>query len=796
MKGTPPDSADAVARLRVKSARGEQLFALAADEMTVGRSASNDVRIEEDVMSGAHARLTREGAGYRFVQIGQTNPTLLRGEPVTDVLLQHGDRLEVAPGTDLAVEMVFEIANMVLLDTLDLTSPFSLAEVGKAGGAADSGRLALPESGSVTIGRAPGNDLTLQSLSVSRVHARIEIEEGAARLIDQESANGTYVNGLTVQTRDLVFGDIIRIGPYKLVYRPGALEHHDDSLAVRLDVHNVTKAVSGGRTLLSAISMNAHPGEVVAIAGTSGAGKSTLIGALTGMHRPSGGHILVNGADLYQAYDALRPLIGYVPQETILPGQLATRRALQYVARLRLPPDVSSAEADRRVDEVMLALGLEHRAGVQISRLSGGQQKRASIAAELIARPGLLFLDEPTSGLDPGFTRRVTGIIRELAQAGSTVVIVSHDTESVQAADRIVFLARGGHVVFNGSPEEAIAYFGVEDFAEIYDKVEAMDPEEAESQLHASRHYREKVAPGLLQATPLEGDTAAAITFDPVSMIGAGVRRGASTWRQFRIMTSRYVEATLGDRGYLALLLAQAPIIAFFLALVAKSGDFHPPPAGAVSQATALGVPAAKLAAPLTVMLAASATWFGAINAAREIVKELPILRRERLAGLRVAPYLASKFVVLAVLCSIQTALLLAIVMVKVRLPSSGILMPPALELWMTLELASLAALGLGLAISASMSNADRAQSLVPIVLIPQLIFVGGAGSSGASEWLSYLTVTHWSSQAMKITGGIPYLAETSPYDAEHLLVRWAALAVMAVVFLLFAAWRLGRERS
>ena len=157
-------------------------------------------------------------------------------------------------------------------------------------------------------------------------------------------------------------------------------------------------------------------------------------------------------------------------------------------------------------------------------------------------------------------------------------------------------------------------------------------------------------------------------------------------------------------------------------------------------------------------MLAASATLArSAFNAAREIVKELPILRRERLAGLRVAPYLASKFVVLALLCSLQTALLLAIVAVRVDLPSSGILMPAALELWITLELAALAALGLGLVISASMSNADRAQSLVPILLIPQLIFVGGATSSGASEWLSYLTVTHWASFAMKITSRIPY---------------------------------------
>ena len=360
------------------------------------------------------------------------------------------------------------------------------------------------------------------------------------------------------------------------MYRDNVIEHHDDSRAVRLDVHGVTKIVSG-KVLLSEVSLSAQPGEVLAIAGTSGAGKSTLIDALNGLRPPTSGHILVNGADLYRAYDALRPLIGYVPQETILPAQLTVRRALQYVARLRLPPDVSRADADARVEEVMRSLDLHERADVRIARLSGGQQKRASIAAELIARPGLFFLDEPTSGLDPALTRHVTGIIRELAAGGSTVIMVSHDVESLQAADRIVFLAAGGHVVFIGTPAEAKSYFGVDDFAAIYEQVEAADAVEAERRLHASAHYRKQVAPRLLQAAALEGEVPPALTLDPVAMIGAGVRRGASAWRQFRIVTMRYVESMLGDRGRLAILLAQAPIIAILLALVAQETDFGPP---------------------------------------------------------------------------------------------------------------------------------------------------------------------------------------------------------------------------
>jgi ABC-type multidrug transport system ATPase subunit len=505
---------------------------------------------------------------------------------------------------------------------------------------------------------------------------------------------------------------------------------------------------------------------------------------------------LVNGADLYRAYDALRPLIGHVPQESILAEQLPVRRALRYVAGLRLPPDVSATDADARVAEVMLELGLEQRADVPIGRLSGGQQKRASIAAELIANPGLFFLDEPTSGLDPGLTRRVTEIVRNLAESGATIVVVSHDVESLETADRILFLGSGGRAGFIGSPREALEYFECDDLAEIYQRVEAEDAAALHRRFLQSEHYRRRVAPELVQAAPREDEVQPAPSWDPIAMISVGARSGASASRQLRIAAARYVDTMLRDRAYLALLLLQAPIIGLFIALVAKATDLQPPPPEAVTQAEALGVPAAKLAAALPVMLAATATWFGAINAARELVKELPIFLRERMAGLRLAPYLASKVAVLAALCMLQTAVLLGVIAAKVDLPGTGAIMWAPLELWITLLLASLAALGLGLLISASVSNANRAQSIVPIVLIPQLIFVGGVGTGTIGQWLSYLTVTHWSVEGMKITSAIPYTSGTSGFGAGDLLARWGALTVMMIVLLGLTAWQVARRRT
>ena len=198
---------------------------------SLGRANTNDIHIDSEMVSGLHARLVREGETYRFLQLGRTNPTLLRGASITDAILRHGDRLEIVPGTPHAVTLVFELSFSSIVGALDVTRSFKSHDAIAAG----SGSIQLPARGMVTIGRAPDNDLVLPGLTVSRQHARVETKDGGAWLTDAESANGTYVNGIATHAAPLTPGDIFRIGPYKLVYRDGAIEHHDDSRAVRLD---------------------------------------------------------------------------------------------------------------------------------------------------------------------------------------------------------------------------------------------------------------------------------------------------------------------------------------------------------------------------------------------------------------------------------------------------------------------------------------------------------------------------------------------------------------------------------
>ena len=188
--------------------------------------------------------------------------------------------------------------------------------------------------------------------------------------------------------------------------------------------------------------------------------------------------------------------LGYVPQEDIIHRDLTVERALYYTARMRLPEDFTQAQIKQRIEEVLEDVDMKHRRSLLVSKLSGGQRKRVSIALELLANPSVFFLDEPTSGLDPGLDRKMMFLLRRLADKGHTIVLVTHATNNINACDYICFLAQGGRLAYFGPPNEAKAYFGKTDFAEIYSALEPTEanpgiPEEAEKRFAASPEFQD-----------------------------------------------------------------------------------------------------------------------------------------------------------------------------------------------------------------------------------------------------------------------------------------------------------------
>lgn len=415
---------------------------------------------------------------------------------------------------------------------------------------------------------------------------------------------------------------------------------------------------------------------------------------------------------------------------------------------------------------------------------SGGQRKRVSIGVELLTKPDLFFLDEPTSGLDPATEKRMMSLLRKLADQGRTIILVTHVTKNVKFCDRIIFLARGGYLVFFGSPDEAFSYFQVNDFTEIYNLIETQgSPKEWAEKFKRSSCYKEGLLERLKEADMLQSKTTCIL-----SHMKELPHRGASSIRQFFILSSRYYEIMLKDIKNLAIVLLQAPIIAILLALVFKRDIFNDDPK----------IGDGNAALTLIFFLICVSVWFGTSNAAREIIKEHIIYERERMINLQVIPYVMSKFVILSLICFVQCAILLGIVVIGIKFPDNGRYAFYA-DLYCCIFLTSLTGVGMGLLVSSVVSTVDKATSIVPILLIPQLIFSGAIipfkNMDKLSKFISNFIVSRWS---VGLLGCLVNLNDILPQHMKDLLEEtfdiniqkhFTVLSCLFIIFLILTCF-------
>jgi len=810
--------------LHISESGVERDVVLGRQSYTVGRAADNDIVLLSRFVSGRHARIEPVGQGHRIIDVGSRNGLLFAGQRIGERELADGDVIRIGdPATGNFVSLTYHNAAVATATSLR-TAP---------------SRFPLdPADPAITIGRV-GCDIVLDNPQVSRFHAQIDRTADGVVLRDMGSTNGTFVNGQRVTTPVILkAGDVIQIGAFKLVYNVSSLDRYDQQGALRIDARNLSRVVTRNRIqriILNDVSLSIAPREFVAIVGGSGTGKSTLMKALCGYAPAEQGQVQVNGDDFYRNFAVYRAVLGYVPQDDILHRVLPVQRALEYAARLRLPADTADTEVQARIMRVLTDVEMTPHRDKPIEALSGGQRKRVSIAAELLADPSLFFLDEPTSGLDPGLEKKMMYTLRRLADSGRTVVLVTHATANITQCDHVIFMAGNGRMVFFGPPVEALNFFQVTsgDFADIYTKIEGVgDPDhpvvrqdlQTEYETWRSANPQAQTPPSLAELWEMRYRNSAlyqqyvvgrlaATPADPPAQRNAAAQttQRISLWRQFVLLTRRYFDLLRQDRRHLLILLLQAPIIAVLLILVARSDALT-------------GVQAQDLiqrgeAKKVLFMLATVSVWFGIINAAREITKEQAVYRRERLVNLRIGPYLLSKVVVLSGLVIVQTIILLGIVLLKVIFPGeTGILLPPLLETFITLVLSGGAGMALGLAISAASATPDRAISLVPFALIPQILFAGLIFPiEGIATPLSWLTISRWTMDALGASvdlnrlcnlpntddqgsippGCTPGFLETEAafnHDPAHLVGRWLVLLIYAAGCMAIAAWVLRRR--
>jgi ABC-type multidrug transport system ATPase subunit/predicted component of type VI protein secretion system len=720
LAGTIVTGATVTQVLQVVTPQWIQEFPLKQEVLVIGRDPNCEIVIDLPVVSFHHAQLERRDGGYAIIDLGSRNGLFWQGQYISQRFLSDGDVIQI--GTDLT--LTYQVLPQTVMVSEQL-EPLNLR-----------GRTRL------TLGRDPRNDMVIDHPIVSRFHARLDLKDGAWTITDLDSSNGTFVNGRQpTADRPLLPGDTIRIGPFHLVFQPDeTLVQQNEAGNLRLDALHLIKTTPKGVVLLDDVSLAILPREFVAIVGVSGAGKSTLLDALNGLRPASSGVVLVNNNDLYKNFNAYRTELGYVPQDDIIHRELTVWQALDYAAQLRLPADTTLAERRERVQTVLADLELTHRQHVPVKQLSGGQRKRVSMGVELLTQPSLFFLDEATSGLDPGTEVQMMRLLRKLADQGRTVLLITHATKNVMMCDMVVFLTKGGRVAYFGPPDQALTYFGVSDFDEIYLRVEGeLSPEDWQRRYLQSQQYQQYVQERQhdLQA-PSSAQQARPAHQSPTKA------KGISAWRQLAILSRRNLTILTQDRPSLLLMLALAPILGLLDLAMWKRTLFDRDTGDAGQAITMLFV---------AVLIA---TMVGSLGTMREIVKEAEIYRRERMVGLKLLPYILSKIWFAIVLAIYQAAIFLLTKWLSVAIPGDA---TTILSMYITLLLATVGGMVMGLLVSALSVNQNAAPLLTILFLVPQITFAGAIlplrDVGFAGQVLSQLTVTRWAFESMMTITGI-----------------------------------------
>lgn len=472
---------------------------------------------------------------------------------------------------------------------------------------------------------------------------------------------------------------------------PGTAAATSELVGAELEV------VAGDRRLLGPVNLSVGTGELVGVIGPSGSGKTTLLRALAGVTALAAGSVTLDSEPIA----AKAREVGFLPEHGTVHSPLTVREALRYTLALRRP-NLDSVDM-RHVDEVIAELNLADRADARLEELSRGERKRAEVAVELIVDPKMLLLDEPGTGLDPGLNRRLMRTLRSIADRGRGVCLITHATGSLELCDRVVVMAPGGTVAYDGPPGKAPRHFGVADLDGIYERL-GPAPEAPAAASGAEKG---------LERAPLALD-------QPFG-------------RQAAILADRDRTLLFRDRRTLSVLLGQAPVIGLLIGVVL--------PINVLSDPTLAGFNGVLL----TFLLLLGAIFMGVVTTARSIVGELGVLERETVAGVRTDAYVAAKALVAFPLIVVQAIALFGTTVIFQPLNAPAEIYLQVLGL---IILTGVAAGAMGLALSARVSTTSQATAAVPLLLVPQILFAGAvvpvAVMPPGINLIPFLMISRW----------------------------------------------------
>ncbi len=500
---------------------------------------------------------------------------------------------------------------------------------------------------------------------------------------------------------------------------------------VKLCAHELTYHFPFGNQGLQPLNFCEETGKLVGIMGGSGSGKSTLLNILNGNLKPSNGKVTINGIDVHNDRKKLEGVIGYIAQDDLLIEELSVYQNLYYNTKLCFG-NHSSEQIHSMVQQTLSDLGLSEishlRVGSPLDKtISGGQRKRLNIALELIREPMVLFVDEPTSGLSSRDSENIMDLLKELSLKGKLIFVVIHQPSSdiFKMFDRLLILDQGGYPVFNGNPIDSVTYFKrIINHADCEESecpvCGNVNPEQVFQMLEAKvvdeyGHLtsKRKVSPEEWHQHYLEHCEPKSEAPQESKTIRPGLYSIPGYLKQFSVFLKRDMLSKSANLQYLLITFLEAPVLAAILTFFMRYFVKDPIAGGQYIFSENENIPQYIFISVIV------ALFFGLTVSSEEIIRDKKVSKREQFLNLSRGSYLLSKISVMFLISAIQT--LTYVWVGNLMLGVQGL----SLYYWAMLFTASCFANLLGLNISATFNSAKVIYIIVPVLIIPQLLFSG-----------------------------------------------------------------------
>lgn len=589
-----------------------------------------------------------------------------------------------------------------------------------------------------------GDLLLGQKLSPKTVlFIRYDAQQAEGLLEIRKSNGPIHVDGMPVrQSATLRDGSLIRLSGSQSVrcrFGEGFLDE-ERTLIESLRVEDLTHDFSPGSRALDHINFEVKRGEMLCIIGPSGSGKSTLLAALSGQRKPTRGKVKLNGISVYDSREHLVPFIAHMPQEEALNPLLTVREHLRHAITIRRPA-LSLAEHERRVDSILAELGLQSISSRKVGSpgektLSGGERSRLNLGLDLGSRAEVFLFDEPISGLSSKDSEHVAETLRSLAREKIVIASLHRPGAPVlRLFDKVLLLDSGGRLAYFGPPSGMVSYF------------------------RDACHELSIAHPSVMASSPLGADFVFDVLETPLSTIGGGSNTGAarrfpsSFWQErfestslmtalqtsggpasrlgepdhdnlpippkparrlhafIAVFATHFLRALLSklrNRGTIYSTCLEAPLLAALISITLRSS-----PEGSYDFSTALHIPAYLFLSTTVAM------FLGLTNSATEILRDRPILRRERNCQPVATSYVTAKFLALGLVAAAQC--LIYLIVGNHFLEIEGMLA----DHWAWMTLTSWTGTAMALVVSSTVKSERAALTAVPLLLVPQMLLAG-----------------------------------------------------------------------